>query len=95
MILAPLQHALVLAFLAMPPQASPPEPHSLAEIRLNDPATVLAARHVGIALDCQARLPGNRAEIVVTDSQLAEMRRKRHPAFGIALRFRWGRRFIR
>lgn len=50
-----------------------PPPHHLAEIALRDAITVRAVEQEGIALDCQARHPGGRAEILVTDRQLAEL----------------------
>jgi hypothetical protein len=72
-ILVPL---LASALLVAPRfQAAPPERHHLAEISLADSVAVGAAHQAGVALDCQSRLPNDRAEITVTDRQLAEMRR--------------------
>jgi len=63
--------AAASAVAAPVPQAAPH--HKLAVIRLTDATTVDAARLCGVALDCQARLPDDQAEIVVTADQEQRM----------------------
>ncbi len=74
---APLLAAALLSppLAPAPFQAGPPERHHLAELLLRDARSVRAAEQAGVALDCQSRLPGGRAEICVTDAQLAELQR--------------------
>jgi murein tripeptide amidase MpaA len=78
-VMAPIFVQLVVSsFAAVAPpafQAAPPEHHHLAVIDLFDATSVHAAQQAGVALDCQGRLPNDRAEITVTDRQLAQMRR--------------------
>ncbi len=74
--LASIVFAVIPAPLALPLQAAPPERHHLAELSLQDAKSVRAAHDAGVALDCQSRLPGGRAEITVTDRQLAELQRR-------------------
>lgn len=73
----PLLAAALLAPSLAPasPQSGPPPRHHLAELSLRDARSVRAAEQAGVALDCQSRLPGGRAEICVTDAQLAELQR--------------------
>lgn len=68
-------HSALSALLAAaaPPQAAPPS-HHLAELPLYDALSRRAAELVGIPLDCQSHA-GGRAEIVVTDADLAQLRR--------------------
>jgi carboxypeptidase T len=73
--MSPIHLALLAAAFAAPFQAAPPEHHHLAEISLADPIAVHAAQQAGVALDCQSRSADERAQITVTDRQLAEMRR--------------------
>src|SRR6185369_971560 len=63
------------AIAATPPVPQAAPHHKLAVIRLTDATTVDAARLCGVALDCQARLPDDQAEIVVTADQEQRMLR--------------------